>query len=87
MRRDVGHCLILDDPAARQILVLRLTFTPCGNGFQPAEQIGLAPRDADAFPGLFGFVDIIGRIGQPLHFLIKPATTAGLAQSFEHLGE
>ena len=46
------------------------------------------PRlDLDPFPGQRRIVDIIGRIGEPLHLLVEPGAAPGRPQPLEHLRE
>ena len=84
---DVGQRLVLDDAAARQILVLRFLLAPGGQRLEATQDIGLAAGDADALPGFGRIILVIGRIADPLHFLVEPVAAPGLAQLFQHLGE
>jgi hypothetical protein len=45
-RGDVGQRLVLDDAAARDVLVLRLAFAPCASAFRRPSTSGLRPGDA-----------------------------------------
>src|SRR3546814_10154362 len=77
----------LHDAPARQILPLRFEFAPARQRLQSPQRLGLAPRNAHPLPRLVGIVDVMGRIGEPLHLLIEPGAAPGLLELREHLGK
>ena len=83
----VSHRFIADDPAARNILVLRFHFAPCRQRFQPPQHRRVTPGGADAVPGDFEVVGVVFRIGQLFHLGIQPVAAPGFDQALQNLGE
>src|SRR3546814_20401214 len=61
-------------------------FAPARQRLQSPQRLGLAPRNAHPLPRLVGIVDVMGRIGEPLHLLIEPGAAPGLLELREHPG-
>src|SRR3546814_6350539 len=62
-------------------------FAPARQRLQSPQRLGLAPRNAHPLPRLVGIVDVMGRIGEPLHLLIEPGAAPGLLELREHRSE
>ncbi len=87
MAGDVGERLVAHDPAARDVLGLRLGLAPRGERLEAAEHVRVAARRADAVPGDLEVVGVVGRIGELLHLGVEPHAAAGLDQLLEHARE
>ncbi len=87
MAGDIGERFVTDNPAARNILVLRFRLAPSGERFQPPEHCRIASGGTNAAPGKLQIVGIVRRIGKLIHLCIQPVTAISLDKLFQHLGK
>ena len=87
MENDFVQRIVLDDPAAGQVLLPRLGFTPGGKRLQAAEHRRVAARQFEPLPRVFRREGKARRVGEPLHLFVEPRAAAGLLQLLDHARE
>ena len=87
VEHDLAQRVVLDDPAARQVLGARLGLAPRRQRFQPPKHGRIAARQLEPLPRVLRRESEARRIGQPLHLLVEPGAAAGLAQLLDHARE
>ena len=87
MENDLVQRIVLDDPAARQVLRARLGLAPCRERLQATEHGRVAARELQALPRILRREGEARRIGKPLHLLVEPGAAPGLLQLLDHARE
>src|SRR5260221_13868661 len=84
MEDDLVQRVVLDDPAARQILLPRLRFAPGGKRLQATKDGRVAAWQLQPFPCVFRWKSKARRIGKTLHLLVEPGAATGLLELLDH---